>query len=200
MLEEAFNAAMAGLFGGGFIALLFAVPFYFYQRKRDIKFLLKQEQLGLLSDVSIKKISDLRRVGKFPAATSTASMPSASSVFKPVSNLEAGDLIKKHKGIAIIKQVKGVSVGGKEFSNVIEAERWIAENIDTLSLNDGAVALGRNNSVAGGINSYDRGVDKQGLSRSKDEDYTFVVEALRRYKEGGLSEVALLEIIFNKRG
>jgi hypothetical protein len=116
---------------------------------------------------------------------------------KPINGLIAGDLIKNYKGFGIVKQEQGVSVGSETFSNVIEAEKHIAENIDNLRPYTGAFE--GNDSVSNEFNSNELDEDRQGLLSEKKEDYNFVTEALRMYKDGGLSEAAVLEIVLSKR-
>lgn len=116
---------------------------------------------------------------------------------KPINDLIAGDLIKNYKGFGIVKQEQGVSVGSEAFSNVIEAEKYIAENIDNLRPYTGAFE--GNDSVSNEFNSNELVEDRQGLLSEKKEDYNFVTEALRMYKDGGLSEAAVLEIVLSKR-
>lgn len=189
MLESAFNAAMAGLFGGGIVALLVFAPFYIYQHRKNVKFLLKQEQLGLLSDADLKKLGALRSAGKVPAATTKSPISSKAHIFKSALNAEVGDVLKKYKGFAIVKQAQGVSVSNNLFSNVIEAESWIDKNWKSLSADTEAVD---------GNESVDVRDEKDFLIGSG-EGKDFVIEALRMYKNGHLSEAAVLEIVQNKR-
>lgn len=193
MLESAFNAAMAGLLGAGIVALLIFAPFYIYQHRKDVKFLLKQEQLGLLSDADLKKLAVLRSSGKIPAATTKSPISSKAHIFKSALNAEVGDVLKKYKGFAIVKQAQGVSVSDNLFSNVIEAESWIDRNWKSLSADTGtdAEAVGGNEIV-----SVRDGKD---FLNGSDEGKEFLIEALRMYKNGHLSEAAVLEIMQNKR-
>lgn len=189
MLEGAFNAAMAGLFGGGIVALLIFAPFYIYRHRKDVKFLLKQEQLGLLNDADLKKLAVLRSAGKIPAATTKSPTSSKAHIFKSALNAEVGDVLKKYKGFSIVKQAQGVSVSDNFFSNVIEAESWIDRNWKSLSADTEAVDRNESVSVR----------DENDFLNGNGEGKEFLIEALRMYKNGHLSEAAVLEIVQNKR-
>ncbi|MCA2012420.1 hypothetical protein LCM17_13055 [Cereibacter sphaeroides] len=74
---------------------------------------------------TVTLLQQLVKAGKAssPAPVNTPHNPSAPRV---------GDAVKTYKGRRIIRENAGVSVDGREFGNVIAAEKWIDEQIAKL--------------------------------------------------------------------
>jgi hypothetical protein len=116
----------------------------------------------------------------------------------PLRNLNVknvGDLIKNYKGFSVYKQEFGVSVGKQNFKNVIEAEKWIDGEI--IRLND---EKKKREEAFDLVQISDNAITKDNDAYTNNEKAdSFLLETLQLYKDGKLSEAAMLEIIANKQ-
>jgi|GEM_PF-6451816 len=103
----------------------------------------------------------------------------------------AGEMVKAYKGFVIIKEKTGVSVDGEAFENVLVAENWVDKQVRLLKEREAEIAKQKANEKS----SQRHGSEQAGANI---EDDFFVVEALKRYRRGELSEAALMEIIKSK--
>jgi hypothetical protein len=116
----------------------------------------------------------------------------------PLRNLNVksvGDLIKNYKGYSIYKQASGVSVDKQNFNNVIDAEKWI--DCEIIRLNDEKKKREEAFDLAQAVGNAEQKVNVAHLSNEKVD--VFLLETLQLYKDGKLSEAAMLEIIANKK-
>ncbi|WP_420858927.1 hypothetical protein [Marivivens marinus] len=202
MLIDGLNAAVTGGLAAFFLSLI-ATPFFVYKHKKDVKSLLEKERLGLIDEAGLRRIEELRNLGKFPAKLEIRETEQVKASFR--LERKVGEVIKIYKGYKIVRQSKGVSVGEHPLPNVIEAERWIDEkikrtpkDIEIRPMRGSLVKAAETAETAKTAENIDIAPTKGALGSKNDNFHQFLKEALMMYKQGLLSEAAIIEIIVGR--